>query len=106
MLVRPCVQTLLAWSLIWANSNFFVDLGAGIPQDELVGDVSADRHAVGVEQRDAVGIRRVEPVIGLTEHHRAEEFHSRRRRKAVLVTITWSNWACTHCANRRVENSV
>ncbi len=39
--------------LVRAQAGFLVDLGAGIPEQNLGGDVAGDRLAAGVEQGDA-----------------------------------------------------
>ena len=54
--------------LVGAHAGLLVDLTAAVPHQHLVGDVARKRTAVLVEQFDAVGSRREEPVVRLDEH--------------------------------------
>lgn len=58
----------LSGCLIRSLARNLIDLGAGIPQKDLVGDVSLDGIPLHIEQRDALGSRSEEPVIGVHEH--------------------------------------
>ena len=51
--------------LVRAQTRFLVDLGAGVPEQNLRGDVAGDRLAAGVEQGDAFLPGSVEQVVGL-----------------------------------------
>src|SRR6185369_8157345 len=42
------VQALLSWSLVWTNTDFFILLGAGVPQVKLICDITADGRAFRV----------------------------------------------------------
>ena len=56
-------------SLVGADAGFLIDFRAGIPENHLRCDISADTPAV-LEQIDAGFRRSVEPVIGLAHHRR------------------------------------
>src|SRR5215470_18298716 len=83
--ILTCVWAFLPWSLVWTNADFFIFLGAGIPQVKLIGDVTTDGHAFRIEQSDAVCARRIEPIIRLAKHLRHEELHSRCSGNSKLV---------------------
>src|ERR1044071_2591065 len=85
MFIFTGVRAFLPWSLVWTNADFFIFLGAGIPQVELIRDITTDGHAFSVEQSDAVCAGRVEPIIRLAEHLGHEEFHPRCSRNSKLV---------------------
>jgi len=55
--------------LVGADAGFLIDFRAGIPENYLRCDISADAPAV-LEQIDAGFGRSVEPVIGLAHHRR------------------------------------
>src|SRR6478672_4456466 len=106
MFVFAGVRAFLSRTLVWTNTDLFIFLGAGIPQVELVRDVTTDRGALGVEQRDPICSRRVEPIIRLAEHLCHEEFHSRRGGKRELIRVAGTDWTSGHRAHWRIENAV
>src|SRR5712691_140001 len=63
MLVSAGIRAFLPRSLIRTNADLFVDFSASVPENEFVGDVARDGVAFRVEQRDAVGVRRIKPII-------------------------------------------
>src|SRR5262249_22257434 len=104
--ILTCVRSFLSGSLVWANTDFFIFLGAGVPQVKLIRDITADRHAFGVEQSNAVWAGRVEPVVRLTEHLRHEQFHSPCSPNRKLVRITRTDWTCGHCTGGCIEHAM
>src|SRR5215813_10621874 len=63
MFVGPSVRSFLPRTLVGTDSDLFIDLRPRIPQNELRGHVAAGGISLGVEQRDTVRIRRVEPIV-------------------------------------------
>src|SRR6185503_13631089 len=79
------VRTFLTWSLVWTDADLFIFLGTGVPEVELIRDITTDRDAFRIEQCNSICSRRVEPIVRLSKHLRHEELHSRCACKRKLV---------------------
>src|SRR5690242_10346268 len=106
MLIGSGIHAFLSRSLVGSDADLFVHFRSRVPQDQLVSDVSADGIAFAVKERDAISVRRVEPIIRLAEHHRREKLHAGHCGEGVFITITGTNWACAHCTHWRIEHAM
>src|SRR5713226_2307424 len=97
------VGSLLARALIRSDSGLLVYFGAGIPKDDLRGDIPTDGFAV-LKQRDARLGGAIEPVVGLAHHRRQGQSISRHTGDREFIGCARSDRARSFRADGRIEN--
>jgi hypothetical protein len=68
VLIWTCVGSALTGTLVRAKAGFLVDFSSCIIKEKVVGDVSAERFVLGIEQIDTEFIRTEEKIVGLPPH--------------------------------------
>src|SRR5438876_697241 len=98
------VRRTLARGLVGTEAWLLVHLSAGIPEMESARHVTADGSAI-LEQRDSIVRRRVEQIVGLTEHRRYGQSFPRLRLEGELIRFARQRRPGLVVADRRVEHS-
>jgi len=84
---RPRTRRRLTRCLVGSGSGLLIHLRPGIPEHDGIGRIARPRASGGIEQRNAVRLRRKEQIVRLREHRRKDQPLPRPRRNLGRLVV-------------------